>query len=320
MSFSLTKVNINYSGKEAEDLLIRPLFAERTVAQRAGWRTLEGYKSKAVWHDVGSTAKIVAASCNPDTANTERLTQRELDLCRLAMNGELCHDDLVGTYRELQYRAGQTAQKMSDDSLLVATIVDILTRRFRTQLNDTWLNGNVGYYVSTEKSYLELCDGLLLKLDENSSVIPVNGTAITNTNVLQEFAKVRAATPGYLKYNAEPDSALVYNISPNVMDAYIQAIAVNGVAWWAEQNPQGNVRPVYLGDIELVVQNELPDNTIVATPRNNVAVFFDLESDTTGIQIIDNSQFSTKRTWSYLLRVATAIDVLRYENVVYYRP
>jgi hypothetical protein len=317
---AFTKVNINYSGKEAEDLLIRPLFAERTVAQRAGWRTLEGYKSKAVWHNIGSNAKITAASCVPNFDGDVTLTQREVELCRLSMALEICHDELLGTYRELQYRAGQQAQKMSDDELLLATVIDVLTRRFRTQLNDIWLNGQVGYYISNDKDYLELCDGLLYKLEVTAGVEKVTGTAITSANVLAEMEKVYNKIPSHLLYNAEPDNMVAFCVAPNVMSALTQALAVNGVAWWANQNPQAEIAPVYLGRFPLVVQNELPDNTIIATPRDNVALFFDTEADTTGIRIVDVSQYSTKRTWECMLRVATAIDVMRYDNVVYYRP
>lgn len=316
----MEKININYSGEDT-GLIVPPIFAQNTLAQRANFRVIQGRGSTMNFHDLDMGAKFKAQECRQTPTDESKLTQRIVNLCKLEMVGEMCHSELNQTFLELQYQAGQLNRKMNTVADVYQAILELIRRRAVVQLNAILLRGQKDYTPASGEEELELCDGLLIKLQEaigDGGVRHVNAVPNDPTNVLAEMLKVHAALPSHVKYNTPAEAGdTVMMIDPKTADSFIGAMAVNNVTWAPNHNPNSRVLMQWLG-MNIVVFNELPDYTMIATNPQNIAVFYDLSNDITQVKVIDNSATSINDTWSYKLRVAAAIDYLRANDIVLY--
>lgn len=143
-------------------------------------------------------------------------------------------------------------------------------------------------------------------------VITVTGAVHTAVNILSEMGSAFVAIPKSIRRRKD---LLRWHVSPVTADLYRQATAAgNTVAFITKA-----LDLTYL-DIKLVVNDGMPDNTMVLTRKDNLLYCFDGTTDGKQLEVIDMS----KTTAEPKLRARTALrlgfHLANEGEIVYYRP
>lgn len=136
------------------------------------------------------------------------------------------------------------------------------------------------------------------------------GSAIDNTNVLSEFAKVKEAVPVALRRKS-----LVWAISPDVADAYDTALIAAGSSNGLGGN--ANTGQVY-GRYSLTVVNGLPDNTIVVYDPKNLYFGTGLMADHNEIRMKDMDETDLTGQVRYKMVYTAGVQYANSEDIVWY--
>jgi hypothetical protein len=126
---------------------------------------------------------------------------------------------------------------------------------------------------------LALCDGYIKGLLADSTVIDVNNTTVTASNVLAELAKIFAAAPSDI---IRKKADLRLYVSTNVANAY-ELAAASGNTMTYVTTP---LQLTYLG-VKVVVCEGMPNDTAVLTLKDNLIYAFDAEGDSKALKAVN---------------------------------
>lgn len=310
---SLLKTNIDYSGKEVDQILIES-FKDTLFYNTFGARILRGFKCKYTYYDLSTEATLQAYEVCPAVFEDLTLNQRTGEMCEFQMPLEMDKNSLVCTLREKYLAEGFNDESPLDDTAFVAAMTEMVLGRIAEQYDDIILNGDTVYGTD----YLDLCDGLLAKFEADADVIDVGNTAVTASNVLTELNKIYAAVPAELKSRArQAGRKLKFGVAQNIFDAYLQALTQTGNGF-NFYSPDGMLASVaYLG-YEIVPLALLPDDTAFATYPDNIALYRDGDGDFASLTIRDlsNSQICDKIQMRVKFR--SGVDYGYGKYIVYY--
>jgi hypothetical protein len=135
--------------------------------------------------------------------------------------------------------------------------------------------------TASEDDVLALCNGYLKGLLADATVVDVNNTTVTVTNVLAEMTKVVVALPARVQRRK---SELRFFVSSNVATAY-EIAAASGNTQTYVTTP---LALTFLG-IKLVVAEGLPNDTMVLTRKENLIYAFDAEGDAKALKAVNLS-------------------------------
>ena len=128
---------------------------------------------------------------------------------------------------------------------------------------------------------LALCDGYLVSLGADGTVIDGGTGAVNVGNVLAKMAGVVNVAPAAI---IRRKADLRFYVSSNVANAYELAAAQGNTQTYVTL-PLGLT---YLG-IKVVVCPGMPDNTMVLTLRDNLIYAFDAEGDSKALKAVNLS-------------------------------
>lgn len=310
---SQTNLDINYTGKEIADLITQPLYLQNPFFGGGyGARIEETIKSTAVWHDTGFTVSLRDQQCEPTNPDSPVLTQKEVVLCKKQAYAQVCRDDLLATFRELQYRSGQNAQAFTDDTQLTAAITANLVNATVAAFANLIILGETEFFSGSVSG--DACPSLLSRFYDDSEIVTVNGTTISKSNVIGEVEKVILAYPVENKQAGVPRPRIA--VSQWIADNLLFAIQGDS---FIQQDPTSpwNFR-LYGYDFTIIPQ--LPNNIMFMTWPENILAFTDLTTDLSELRVVDNYSYSVNRNVDMVMRFAAAITYGRPEQIVFYRP
>ena len=310
---ALITTNNTWAGKDV-NLFINEAFTNALFYKNFKPKLIESVNCKYIYFALENSFNLQEYECCPTTGFDDvTLDQRTGELCNFMMLASMCHQDLACTARaDMNYRKGMRKQKITDDALLIDTILSTALAQATTQLDDLIINGDTTY---VGPGYLNICDGLLVKFEADPSVIDVVGTTVTASNVIAELNKIYAAIPDAIKFGTKAGQ-LKIAISGNIASAYMQALATSG-SFFAF-NPTMNAPLTYLG-IPLVTVTALPADTAFATYSDNIILVTDDMVDWASMRIIDESLYSTCDKISMKLQARMAVDYGYGKYVVLYQ-
>ncbi len=298
---ALITTNNTWAGKDV-NLFISEAFTNALFYKNFKPKLIEAVNCKYIYFALENSFNLQAYECCPDTGFDDvTLDQRTGELCNFMVIAKMCHQDLACTAREMNYKKGMRRQKITDDAVLIDTIVSVAFDQISVQLDDLIINGDTAY---TGPGYLSICDGLLAKFALDPSVITVVGTTVDATNVIAELNKLYAAIPDAIKFGSKAGQ-LKIAVSANIASAYMQALATTG-SFFAF-NPTLSAPMTYLG-IPIVTVTSLPADTMFATFSDNILLVTDDMVDWASMRIIDESLYGTCDQISMKLQARIAID------------
>lgn len=262
--------NTTYAGKDTLGFYSTALL---TGDSKSKVRLVPNVKSKVKLASLDLSGILQASDCSWSDSGTAALSQKTLEVCPIKINLEFCEHDFETNYLSEQLRAGSNIGQIPasfQDYILAQVAVNV-----SADLEKLFWQGDTG------ASPADLCDGLLVQLEADSTVLTVGVVSggLTADNIIEEIGKVYDAIPCTISESGK----VVIFVGCDAIKLYRIALA-SANSLFTSFNA-GNLDLNYLG-IPLVPANGLPADTMVACDPNNLWYGTDLMSDPEDIMLI----------------------------------
>lgn len=266
--------NINYCGKEAQEIFVKDLY--ESDLKGYGIRYMSGVKGKTQLMS-GEVGDLFQAYSCPFTPSGEvTLSEQFIEPSAIKVNLEECYDAFWNSFLVEQ-------TEISLNGGIPSTFYDwffnnVLAKKLRKEYEEIFFNGEKG-----KGGYLGLADGIVKKVNDAENSVKVSGAALTSANILGIVGEVAEAINGL---DAEVEG---YKIFINHMD-YRKLITALGnespltTAIWSNFAKEGN--KVFAYGYE-VVPSRIAKNTILASHPMNLVLGYDVENGDIQYKIVD---------------------------------
>jgi len=237
------------------------------------YRALPGIKSKTKLANVAFGSILQASTCNFNAPN-DTLDAIEIDVCAFSAMAQICQFDLEQSFVALQMTQG------SNGDFTVASFMNYYWSIMASQIEEDielirWQGD-----TTSENPLLELCDGHLKKLcADEANLAYHNGGAVNSSNVLATLNLVVNNLPASVRFKK---ADLRIRVSSNVAAAYELAAASGNTLTYVS----APLQMTYLG-IKVIVCEGMPDNTIVASLKDDLVYAFDAEGDSKALKAVN---------------------------------
>ena len=266
--------NINYCGKEAQEIFVKDLY--ESDLKGYGIRYMSGVKGKTqlMSGEVGDLFQEYSCPFTPSGEVT--LSEQWIEPSAIKVNLEECYDAFWNSFLVEQ-------TEISLNGGIPSTFYDwffnnVLAKKLRKEYEEIFFNGAKG-----KGGYLGLADGIVKKVNDAENSVKVSGAALTTANILGIVGEVADAINGL---DAEVEN---YKIFINYMD-YRKLMTALGnespltTAVWANFAKQGE--KVYAYGYE-IVPCRIEKNTILASHPMNLVLGYDVETGEIQYKIVD---------------------------------
>jgi hypothetical protein len=237
------------------------------------YRALPGIKSRTKLGNVTFGSILQASTC-AFTAPNDSLNAIDIDVCAFSAMAQICQFDLEQSFVALQMTQG------SNGDFSVPSFMNYYWGEMAKQIEEDielirWQGD-----TTSENDLLALCDGYLTRLcKDGGSLAYTSGGGINTSNVLATFAAVLNGLPASVRFKK---ADLRFRVSSNVAAAYELAAASGNTLTYVTL-PLGLT---FLG-IKVVVCEGMPDNTIVASLKDDLIYAFDAEGDSKALKAVN---------------------------------
>ena len=237
------------------------------------YRALPGIKSKTKLANVAFGSILQASTCNFNAPN-DTLDAIEIDVCAFSAMAQICQFDLEQSFVALQMTQG------SNGDFTVASFMNYYWGVMASQIEEDielirWQGD-----TTSENDLLALCDGHLVKLcADEANLAYHNGGAVNSSNVLATLNLVVNNLPASVRFKK---ADLRIRVSSNVAAAYELAAASGNTLTYVS----APLQMTYLG-IKVIVCEGMPDNTIVASLKDDLVYAFDAEGDAKALKAVN---------------------------------
>lgn len=266
--------NINYCGKEAQEIFVKDLY--ESDLKGYGIRYMSGVKGKTqlMSGEVGDLFQEYSCPFTPSGEVT--LSEQWIEPVAIKVNLEECYDAFWNSFLVEQ-------TEISLNGGIPSTFYDwffnnVLAKKLRKEYEEIFFNGQKG-----KGGYLGLADGIVKKVNDAENSVKVSGAALTSANILGIVGEVADAINGL---DAEVEG---YKIFINHMD-YRKLITALGnespltTAIWSNFSKEGNKVFAYGYEI---VPCRIEKNTILASHPMNLILGYDVENGDIQYKIVD---------------------------------
>ena len=237
------------------------------------FRTLAGIKTATKIANVLFDDLLKAQTCSFNASGAD-LDAVDIDVCGFSAMAEICRFDVETSFLANQMASGSGAS--FEVQPFMSYYWDEMAKEIGEELSVIRWQGDAG----STSSYVGLCDGHLLRLEADATVIDINATAsITSTNVIGEMTKVYQALPAKVR---SKKSALRFHVSGDIYAAYELAAAAGNTLTFVTTT----LGDLFLG-VKLVLQEGLPNRTMVLTLKDNLIYAFDGIDDQKALKAIN---------------------------------
>ena len=266
--------NINYCGKEAQEIFVKDLY--ESDLKGYGIRYMSGVKGRTqlMSGEVGDLFQEYSCPFTPSGEVT--LSEQWIEPTAIKVNLEECYDAFWNSFLVEQ-------TEISLNGGIPSTFYDwffnnVLAKKLRKEYEEIFFNGAKG-----KGGYLGLADGIVKKVNDAENSVKVSGAALTTANILGIVGEVAEAINGL---DAEVEG---YKIFINHMD-YRKLMTALGnespltTAVWANFAKQGE--KVFAYGFE-IVPCRIEKNTILASHPMNLILGYDVENGDIQYKIVD---------------------------------
>jgi hypothetical protein len=303
LMFSLDVTNNALLQVNPKEFYTKALLENRSSTE---FRQLLAIKEKTKISSLDFGDILTEADCD-FVANNADLDAKTMDVCKIALNVEICQFEVEQSFLADWMKAGSNGDFMPAE--FATHFYAELGRTVSDQLEYLTWQGDVDGETET---YLDLCDGLEKKLA--FAAIPaaqrIAGTGITAGNVIAQMTLVYNQIPKALR-NRKAD--VKWFVSSNVAEAYRLAVAVQSAEAYTTKNPDLS----FLG-YNLIVGEGMSDNTMTLSLGSNYIFLADLVSDPTDITTINMKETTGDRKIRVISDFKVGFDYLNDAEWVVY--
>lgn len=228
MPTSLGDFRVNYTGQEANEILLEPVFMDTDIL--SNYRLMPNVVSKKKIQFVRKLEKIVRkhTGCGFDPIGSMSIYDREVSVEKMKVNLELCVDEFLDTIFEELLRKGHRITDLSS-----TLIEQLLILRIREAIKlDLDRIVHFGDTTSTNPDFDQI-DGFWTKIytdfvtaNQMSYVNSGSGTALSDGDGIDLLKQVYDKAPLQLK--GLPNSEKQFNVSASVYQQYVEDIENGG--------------------------------------------------------------------------------------------
>lgn len=261
--------NTTYTGRDTDGFFSVALL---TGNSKERIRLIPNVKSTVKMGSLNLGDILVPDDCDIASSGTYTLAQKTLEVCPLAVKVPICVSDYEGNYLSESMKPGSNVEENFPGGFK-DYLLDLVAQKISEQTEELLWQGDVSGSPATQ------CDGLIVKMLTDATVIDVVGTTLTAGNIVTELGKVYAAVPNTI---SESGKAVIF-ISRKAAQFYRQALVAANPAIYAANSGDWTLRYI---DIELVVAPGMLANRMVAADPMNLWYGTDLVSDENQIDIV----------------------------------
>lgn len=266
--------NINYCGKEAQEIFVKDLY--ESDLKGYGIRYMSGVKGKTqlMSGEVGDLFQAYSCPFTPDGQVV--LSEQYIEPTAIKVNLEECYDAFWNSFLVEQ-------TSISLNGGIPQTFYDwffnnVLAKELRKEYEEIFWNGKIG-----NKPYHALAEGIIKKVNDADNSVKVSGGALTTSNILAMVEEVASAV-NEMEVDTEG-----YKIFMNHMDVRKLKTALGNespltTAVWANFSKEGDKVFAYGYEI---VPSRIERNSILASHPMNLVLGYDVENGDIQYKIVD---------------------------------
>lgn len=298
--------NINYCGKEAQEIFVKDLY--ESDLKGYGIRYMSGVKGKTqlMSGEVGELFQAYSCPFTPDGQVV--LSEQFIEPTAIKVNLEECYDAFWNSFLVEQ-------TSISLNGGIPQTFYDwffnnVLAKELRKEYEEIFWNGQIG-----NKAYHALAEGIVKKVNNAENSVKVSGGALTTSNILAMVEEVASAV-NEMEVDTEG-----YKIFMNHMDVRKLKTALGNespltTAVWANFSKEGD--KVYAYGYE-IVPCRIERNSILASHPMNLVLGYDVENGDIQYKIVDMRESTLENMFRVGVITNIAIGVVYPELCVIHK-
>lgn len=298
--------NITYNGKEANEVMSKPIYESDLYGYGITYRPGVKGKEKIV---VGEVSDMFQAYSCAFTPNGEvALSEDFIEPIEMKINLEECYDTFWPTFMGEETRRAYVGENIPR-TFFEWFFDDVLVKKMKKEYEHIFWNGD-----TSKEGILSLGDGVVKRL-WNSNAKKLTGAALNVDNILTQIdavvanADINVADEDYKLFINKGQMKILKTALGN------QKIFDNQV--WANFTKVDG--KIYAYGFE-VVPCEIEKDVLLLAPKKNLVLGYDLESDQTTFQILDMSKVTGDNTFRVIALCNMAVGVVYPELSVISRP
>ena len=300
-------INIEYKGKEANEILSKPIYESDLYSYGITYRPGVRGKEQLI---VGEVSELFQTySCAFEANGKVSLAEQWIEPFNMKINLQECYDTFWPTFMAEETRRAYVGENIPR-TFFEWFFNDMLIKQMKREYEEIFWNGD----TSKESGILSLGDGIVKKL-ENTEAKKVTGAVLTVDNILDQITAVAAMAD----INVD-DSEYKIFINKGQMKILKTALGnekiFNNYVW---NNFTKEGEKVYAYGFE-VVPTRIAKDTILLAPNKNLILGYDLESDQTSFQILDLSQVTGDNEFRVIAMCNMAVGLVYPELMVISKP
>lgn len=300
-------INIEYKGKEANEILSKPIYESDLYSYGITYRPGVRGKEQLI---VGEVSELFQTySCAFEANGKVSLAEQWIEPFNMKINLQECYDTFWPTFMAEETRRAYVGENIPR-TFFEWFFNDMLIKQMKREYEEIFWNGD----TSKESGILSLGDGIVKKL-ANTEAKKVTGAVLTVDNILDQITAVAAMA------DINVDDA-DYKIFINKGQMKILKTALgnekifNNYVW---NNFTKEGEKVYAYGFE-VVPTRIAKDVILLAPNKNLILGYDLESDQTSFQILDLSQVTGDNEFRVIAMCNMAVGLVYPELMVISKP
>lgn len=290
----------NYSGKEAGKI-IGKAFKEAATLQSGFVTLVPNVNYKLNLRKIELTGGRRAYTCGFVPSGAIVLSEKVLEPKKFKDDFEVCKEDFRNQWDD--GGLGESAWNDGDMKVIMDAIIAEKLAKEAAELDEDIWTGDGG-----ETSEF---DGFLTLFEADADIITVDGTEITEENVLAEIKKVKAAIPVALR-----KKPVRIGVSPDIANAYNDLLLTKGIMNGLGGDANATIK---LGKYTLEELPGLPENTMVAAIPENLVFGTGLQSDHNEIRIVNSDEVNLDGKFKGSMVYNAGVEYYNPEEIVWYR-
>lgn len=299
-------INIEYKGKEANEILSKPIYESDLYSYGITYRPGVRGKEQLI---VGEVSELFQTySCAFEANGKVSLAEQWIEPFNMKINLQECYDTFWPTFMAEETRRAYVGENIPR-TFFEWFFNDMLIKQMKREYEEIFWNGD-----TSKEGILALGDGIVKKL-ANTEAKKVNGAVLTVDNILDQITAVAALAD----INVD-DSEYKIFINKGQMKILKTALGnekiFNNYVW---NNFTKEGEKVYAYGFE-VVPTRIAKDVILLAPNKNLILGYDLESDQTSFQILDLSQVTGDNEFRVIAMCNMAVGLVYPELMVISKP
>lgn len=290
--------NITYCGKEANEVMAKPIYESNLYGYGITYRPSVKGKEQLVMGEVSDLFQAYTCAFTPD--GEVSLDEAWIEPFEMKINLEQCYDKFWKTFLAEETRIAYVGEGGIPRTFFQWFFDEQLIKEMKKEYEDIFWNGD-----TTGSGYLALGDGVVKQILDGAKATTHTNGGLNVNNILDKISEVAADAD----INVDENDYKIF-INKGQMKVLKTALGnekiFNNYVW---NNFTKEGEKVYAYGFEIVPCGIAAD-TILLAPSKNLILGYDLESDATSFQILDMSKVTGDNTFRVIALCNMAVGVV----------